>query len=58
MQREASDALDSRGWKTDYVAIRQPDRLWEPATSSPVVFAAARLGITRLIDNIELPPDS
>ncbi len=55
LQREASDALDARGWKTDYVAIRQPDRLSKPATSSPlVVFAAARLGTTRLIDNIEL----
>ncbi|HWJ35641.1 MAG TPA: pantoate--beta-alanine ligase [Steroidobacteraceae bacterium] len=55
LEREATDALLARGWKPDYVAIRRQDNLREPAEGTPLaVLVAARLGTTRLIDNIEL----
>ena len=39
----------------DYVAIRRQENLGEPAPGDPlIVLAAARLGSTRLIDNIEI----
>jgi pantoate--beta-alanine ligase len=55
LQQEACNALSVRGWKPDYVAIRRQDDLgdWQ-ADGAGVVLAAARLGTTRLIDNIEL----
>ena len=52
--------LASRGWKPDYVAIRkridlQPPTAGDLATKEPlVVLAAAKLGNTRLIDNLEI----
>ncbi|MGW8183473.1 MAG: pantoate--beta-alanine ligase, partial [Burkholderiales bacterium] len=44
------------GWKPDYVAVRRQADLQppEPGDSALVVLAAARLGRTRLIDNIEV----
>ncbi len=55
LEREAVDALTKRGWSPDYVSIRCQDGLREPAVGEPlVVLAAARLGTTRLIDNLEL----
>ncbi len=47
--------LESAGWKVDYMAIRRPD-LTRPDTSDTqfVVLGAARLGKTRLIDNLEV----
>jgi pantoate--beta-alanine ligase len=49
------NALKARGWSPDYVAIRRRTDLGEPTANSPlVVVAAARLGNTRLIDNIEI----
>jgi pantoate--beta-alanine ligase len=51
----ALNALKVRGWSPDYVAIRRRSDLGEPtANSQLVVVAAARLGNTRLIDNIEI----
>jgi pantoate--beta-alanine ligase len=48
--------LAARGWKPDYVAIRRQQDLGEPSEGEPLVaLAAARLGSTRLIDNLELP---
>ncbi len=56
LQREASEALIARGWKPDYVAIRSQDDLLPPEVGAPlVVLAAANLGSTRLIDNLEVP---
>lgn len=47
--------LEARGWKPDYVAIRRRTDLGEPLTGDAlVVVAAAKLGATRLIDNLEL----
>ena len=52
----AMAALASRGWKPDYIAVRRQSDLQEPRNGERdlVVLAAARLGATRLIDNIEL----
>jgi len=55
LESAASKALTMRGWVPDYVAIRRRTDLGEPSADSPlVVVAAARLGQTRLIDNIEM----
>lgn len=53
---DATDALTKRGWQVDYIVIRPKNRLQsEPCANQPVVIlAAARLGSTRLIDNIEV----
>ena len=56
LEREASESLAARGWQPDYVAIRRQKDLKEPATTNEplLVLAAARLGVTRLIDNLEI----
>ena len=55
LEREASDALAKRSWQPDYVAIRRQTDLAEPSTGDRlVVLGAARLGGTRLIDNVEI----
>jgi pantoate--beta-alanine ligase len=55
LESAASKALIARGWSPDYVAIRRRIDLGEPTSDCPlVVVAAARLGGTRLIDNIEI----
>jgi pantoate--beta-alanine ligase len=52
----AQAELQSNGWLPDYVAVRQKFDLQCPAAqeSALVVLAAARLGNTRLIDNLEV----
>ncbi|KPF49342.1 pantoate--beta-alanine ligase [beta proteobacterium AAP121] len=57
LETEAMDSLRERGWAPDYVALRRQADLGEPqpgAGEALVVLAAARLGRTRLIDNLEL----
>jgi pantoate--beta-alanine ligase len=55
IEYEATEVLTGRGWLPDYVAIRRRDNLGEPDQGGPlIVLAAARLGSTRLLDNIEL----
>jgi pantoate--beta-alanine ligase len=56
LEESACRALAARGWRVDYVAIRDPQTLLPPAGKSDrfVVLGAAWLGITRLIDNIEV----
>ncbi|MBL8520428.1 MAG: pantoate--beta-alanine ligase [Betaproteobacteria bacterium] len=56
IERDSVFALTSRGWKPDYVAIRRQSDLREPAPGDRelVILAAARLGSTRLIDNLEV----
>lgn len=51
--------LAAHGWTPDYVAIRRQGDLEPPAGTDRqlVVLGAARLGATRLIDNVELPLD-
>jgi pantoate--beta-alanine ligase len=55
LQQAAIDALTTRGWTADYVAIRRRDNLLEPSAGAPLVaLAAGTLGTTRLIDNLEI----
>ena len=56
LEQAAVIELDSHGWQTDYVAVRQQSDLQVPqaGNDSLVVLAASRLGIPRLIDNIEI----
>ncbi|WP_284616221.1 pantoate--beta-alanine ligase [Aquabacterium humicola] len=62
IEAEAMQALSARGWAPDYVAIRRRKDLALPSSedesgdASLVVLSAARLGTTRLIDNLELTP--
>jgi pantoate--beta-alanine ligase len=48
-------ALEAAGWKPDYVEVRRQADLAVPGPEDRgrVVLAAARLGATRLIDNLE-----
>ncbi len=52
-------ALTERGWKPDYITVRRSDDLLEPTPHDRrlVILAAARLGATRLLDNIEVALD-
>jgi pantoate--beta-alanine ligase len=56
LEQDALDELASHGWKTDYVALRKKLDLQSASAddSDLVVLAAARLGSTRLIDNLEI----
>ncbi len=55
LEREAREFLGVAGWQPDYVAIRRRSDLGEPSQGEPLVaLAAARLGGTRLIDNLEI----
>lgn len=58
LERRATDFLMERGWQPDYVAVRRRADLSEPREGEDgpplVALAAARLGLTRLIDNLEI----
>lgn len=55
LEDAAMQSLMARGWQPDYVAIRRRFDLAAPSAGDAlVVVAAARLGATRLIDNLEL----
>jgi pantoate--beta-alanine ligase len=56
IELKASQALANRGWQVEYVAIRSQNGLVQPIATEQklVVIAAARLGKTRLIDNLEV----
>jgi pantoate--beta-alanine ligase len=60
LQNNAMQRLKDRGWNPDYVAIRkridlQPPTAGDLAQKEPLVtLAAAKLGATRLIDNLEI----
>jgi len=60
IEKKAVATLVGRGWKPDYIAIRQQSDL-APATDASleageplVILTAAKLGKTRLIDNLEI----
>jgi pantoate--beta-alanine ligase len=48
--------LAAHGWRPDYVSVRRQADLQQPGAGDRelVVLAAAVLGRTRLIDNVEL----
>lgn len=55
LEAQAMDTLRQRGWLPDYVVARRRSDLQRPVADEPlVVLAAARLGSTRLIDNLEV----
>ena len=56
LQARAALELEDSGFRSDYIAIRRAADLAEPAAGEQdlVVLAAAFLGKTRLIDNIEI----
>lgn len=55
LEAKAMQTLRSAGWMPDYVAVRRQADLQAPQAGDPmVVLAAARLGTTRLIDNMEI----
>ncbi|MCM1511955.1 MAG: pantoate--beta-alanine ligase [Oxalobacter formigenes] len=60
LEKHAMDNLSRRGWVPDYVSVRKRADLQPPAADDIaekkplVVLAAARLGTTRLIDNLEI----
>jgi pantoate--beta-alanine ligase len=54
LEHDAVQALNRRGWRTDYLTLRRRRDLQAPAPGdSLVVLGASRLGATRLIDNLE-----
>ncbi len=57
LEAQALQALARRGWKPDYLTVRRRADLLAPSGSGAeplVVLGAAKLGSTRLIDNIEI----
>jgi pantoate--beta-alanine ligase len=56
LEARAMNILRVNGWLPDYVAFRKKLDLQSPSAhdSGLVVLAAARLGSTRLIDNLEV----
>ena len=60
VEQLAMDRLAGRGWKPDYVAVRKRIDLQPPSAADMeqgaplVVLSAAKLGATRLIDNLEI----
>jgi pantoate--beta-alanine ligase len=56
LEAEAMEKLLKYQWKSDYVAVRKQSDLQSPSQSDRalVILAAARLGTTRLIDNLEV----
>lgn len=56
LEAQAMQALRAQGWEPDYLTVRQRGNLLPPAdatTGELVALGAARLGGTRLIDNLE-----
>ena len=57
LEAQAREALAARGWQPDYLTVRRRGDLQTPtaadASAPLVVLGAARLGSTRLIDNLE-----
>ncbi|ALU90272.1 pantothenate synthetase [Herbaspirillum rubrisubalbicans] len=60
VEQLAMQRLAARGWKPDYVAVRKRIDLQAPSAADMeqgtplVVLSAAKLGATRLIDNLEI----
>ena len=56
LEQQAAENLKQAGWQVDYVELRHAGNLQvaHVGDSELVVLAAARLGSTRLIDNIEI----
>lgn len=59
LQARAVQTLSARGWQVDYVEVRTQMDLLPARTTEDglVILAAARLGKTRLLDNVEVAVD-
>jgi len=57
LEAQATEQLRAQGWAPDYITVRQRSDLQapqgQPQAGTLVALAAARLGETRLIDNLE-----
>ena len=54
LEAQALEALAAHGWKPDYLTVRRREDLQPPAAGDALVaLGAARMGTTRLIDNLE-----
>lgn len=62
--QKAREHLEARGWRVDYFTLRRQHDLYPPepaevaANEPTVLLAAAHLGSTRLIDNVEIQPSA
>ena len=60
IEQSATEQLKQRGWQPDYIAIRQQSDLAISSNEnlqngeSLVILTAAKIGNTRLIDNLEI----
>ena len=56
LEKQSVQALIMQGWQVDYVAICSQSTLLKPVSGERnlVILAAAKLGKTRLIDNVEV----
>jgi pantoate--beta-alanine ligase len=60
LEAQARERLSARGWEVDYISLRRQRDLLAPSSEEAaageplVVLAAAKLGATRLIDNLEI----
>ncbi|TPG24135.1 pantoate--beta-alanine ligase [Variovorax guangxiensis] len=55
IEARAMQSLRARGWQPDYLVLRRRADLLTPSPGEPIVaLGAARLGSTRLIDNLEI----
>jgi pantoate--beta-alanine ligase len=56
LQRQSVKLLQGQGWQPEYVEVRAQATLEppKPGERNLVILAAARLGLTRLIDNLEV----
>jgi pantoate--beta-alanine ligase len=55
IEAKATAHLRALGWEPDYMVVRQRANLQTPAGNAPlVILGAAKLGTTRLIDNLEV----
>jgi pantoate--beta-alanine ligase len=56
VEQEHAEALRAAGFEVDYFAVREPESLAAPQANDNrwIILAAARLGRTRLIDNLSV----
>lgn len=54
LEADAIEYLDNKGFKTEYLSVRNAENLTEPTERDLVVLAAVWLGKARLIDNIQI----
>lgn len=54
LEADALEYLQKKGFNTEYMSVRNAQDLGEPADSDLIILAAAWLGKTRLIDNIQV----